>query len=171
MYGDKTHLAALSSKIVDALLDGLVDRTHCHDHVLGIGSAVVGEGLVSTARDLRDRSHSLGNHVGYGVVELVRSLTRLEIYIGVLGRTARNGVLGIQRTGTESLQCIHVEERRESRIVDHLDLLDLMRGAESVEEVQERNTGLQCHDVGNARQIHHLPEQTRLPAWQNPSGA
>ena len=156
VYGDKTHLAALSSKIVDALLDGLVNRTHRHDHVLGIGSAVVGEGLVSTARDLRDRSHSLGNHVGNGVVELVRSLTRLEIYIGVLGRTARNGVLGIQRTGTESLQCIHVEERRESRIVDHLDLLDLMRGAESVEEVQERNTGLQCHDVGNARQIHHL---------------
>ena len=156
MNGDKTHLAALRGQIVDALLDGLVHRTHCHDHVLGVGRSVIGEGLVCAARDVRDLRHCVGYHVGHGVIELVRGLASLEIDVGVLGRAARYGVLGIERARAELLQCVAVEHRGERSVVDDLDLLNFVRGAESVEEVQERNARLKRHDVRHACQIHYL---------------
>ena len=156
VYGHQTHLATLLRQVVDRLLDGLRHRAHGHDDVFGLGMAVIDEGFVVAARDLRDLAHGVGHHVGHGVVELVGRLARLEIDVGVLRRTARDGVLGVERPGTEGLQRIAVEQRRERRLVDQLDLLNLVRGAESVEEVQERHAGLQRHEVRDARQVHHL---------------
>ena len=124
--------------------------------MLGLGIAVVDERLVAAAGDLRNTGHRLGHHVGHRLVELVGRLTRLEVDIGVLGRTARHGVLGVERTGAEGLQGVAVEHGRQRGLVDELDLLNLVRGAESVEEVQERHAGLQRHEVGNAREVHDL---------------
>ena len=92
VYGNDTHLATLSRQVVDALLDSLGNRAHSDDYMLGILGTVIGKGLVGASRDARNLGHSLGHHVGHGVVELVGSLARLEIYVGVLSRTARNGV-------------------------------------------------------------------------------
>ena len=156
MHRHHADLAALRREVVHGLLQRLGHRTHRHDHLLGILGAVVGERLVFAARDLGDLGHRLGHHVGHGVVELVRSLARLEVDVGVLRRTARHGVLGIQRTAAELAERIAVEEGRERRLVDELDLLDLVRSAESVEEVHEGHARTQRHDVGHARQVHHL---------------
>ena len=156
MHGDDTHLFALGHQVVDRLLDGLGHRTHGDDHVLGVLRAVVDERLVVASRDLRNLLHGVGHHVGNGVVELVRSLARLEIDVGILGRTARNGVFGVQSAGAELLQGVAVEQRRQRGFVDQFDLLDLVRGAETVEEVQERNAGLQRHEVRDAGEVHDL---------------
>ena len=156
MHGDDTHLFALGHQVVDRLLDGLGHRTHGDDHVLGVLRAVVDKRLVVASRDLRNLLHGVGHHVGNGVVELVRSLARLEIDVGILGRTARNGVFGVQSAGAELLQGVAVEQRRQRGFVDQFDLLDLVRGAETVEEVQERNAGLQRHEVRDAGEVHDL---------------
>ena len=156
VYGHHTHLPATGVQVVDRLFERLGHRTHRHDDMLGILRTVIDERLVVAARDRGDLAHRLGHHVGHGVVELVRGLARLEIDVGILGRTARHGVLGVERTGTELFQRVAVEHRRKARLVDQLDLLDLVRGAESVEEVEERHARFERHDVRHARQIHHL---------------
>ena len=156
VHGHYTHLFALGHQVVDRLLDGLGHRTHGDDHVLGVLRAVVDERLVVASRDLRNLLHGVGHHVGNGVVELVRSLARLEIDVGILGRTARNRVFGVQSAGAELLQGVAVEQRRQRGFVDQFDLLDLVRGAETVEEVQERNAGLQRHEVRDAGEVHDL---------------
>ena len=156
MNGDQTDLLALLQQVVDGLLEGLGDGTHGHDDVLGIGSTVVGERLVLAAGDLRNLLHGVADHVGHGVVELIGSLAGLEVDVGVLGRTARDGVLGIERATAELLERVAVEHGGEGGLVDELDLLDLVRRTEAVEEMQERHAGLERNDVGDAGEVHHL---------------
>ena len=156
VYGDDTHLLALGRQVIDRLFDGLGHRPHRNDDVLGILGTVIYERLVVAAGDLRDLLHGVGHHVGHGVVELVRSLARLEIDVGILSRTAGHGVLGVQGPVAELLQGVTVEHRRQRGLVDQLDLLDFVRRAEAVEEVQERHARLQRHEVCDAREVHDL---------------
>ena len=156
VYGDDTHLLALRDQVVDRLLDSLGHRTHGDNHVLGILGSIIYERLVVAARDLRNLLHGVGHHVGNRIVELIGSLARLEIDVGVLGRTAGHGVFGVECTGAELLQGVAVEQRSQRGFVDQLDLLDLVRGAEAVEEVQERHAGLQRHEVRYAGEVHDL---------------
>ena len=156
MYGDDTHLLAFGHEVIDRLLDGLGHRTHRNNDVLGILRTIIYERLVFAAGDLRKLLHGVGHHVGHGVVELVRSLARLKINVGVLGRTAGHGVFGVQGPVAELLQGIAVEHRRQRGLVDQLDFLNLMRGTETVEEMQERHARLQRHEVCDACEVHDL---------------
>ena len=156
MHRYHADLLALCIQVIDRLLERLGYGAHGHDDPLGIGGAVVGERLVGAAGDLRNAFHGIGHHVGHGVVELVGRLAGLEVDVGVLGRAARYGMLGIERPGTELPKCLAVEHGRERRLVDQLDLLDLVRGAEAVEEVQERHARPERNDVGDTGQIHHF---------------
>ena len=65
-------------------------------------------------------------------------------------------MLGIQGTLTESLDSVHVDHFGQILIIPDLDLLQFMAGAETVEEVQERNSALNGSQVGNRREIHHF---------------
>ena len=156
VYGDKTHLLALSAQVVDRLLDGLRNRTHGNNHVLGLGVTVVNERSILTTRDGRNLLHRLGYHVRHCIVELVASLTSLEIDIGVLSRTTRYGVLGIERSSAELLQRLAIEHSGQLSLVDHLNLLNLVRSAEAIEEVNKRNASLEGNDVSHTGQVHNL---------------
>ena len=156
MYGDNAHFLAFGTQVIDRLLDRLGHRTHRDDDILGIGIAIVNERLVLAAGNFADLDHRLGGHVGNRIVETVGGLTRLEIDVGILGGTARNGVLGIQRTLAELGECLLVEQSFECLVVDQLDLLDLVRSTESVEEMEERNACLERHDMRDTCQVHHL---------------
>ena len=63
----------------------------------------------------------------------------LEEVVGVLSHTARHGVHRIQGAGAELGQGLLIDERGEILVVELLDLLDLVRGAEAVEEADERD--------------------------------
>ena len=154
--GDETCLFALAAHVIDRFLDRFVHGAHGYDDVFGIRVAVVGERLVLASGDRADLLHRVGHHVGYGVVELVRGLAGLEVDVGVLSRAARDGVLRIERALAESVQRFTVEQACERLLVDHLDFLNFVRGAESVEEVQERNARADRHQMGDAGQVHHF---------------
>ena len=154
--GDNTHLLALLVEVINNLLQGLGNRTHRYNNLLSVLSTVVGEGLVLTTGDLRDLLHRVGNHIGDCDVETVCSLTGLEIDIGVLSRTAGYGVLGIECACAELSQSLTIEQRSQTSLVDEFDLLNLVRGAETIEEVQERHTRLDSHDVSHTSQVHNL---------------
>ena len=161
MHRNDADLLALGRQIIDRLLDGLRDGTHRHDDIFGILGTIVYERLVFATGDFRNLLHRIGNHVGHRIVELVGSLARLEIDIGILRRTARHGMLGVQRTLAERFQRVAVEHRSQRSLVDELDFLNLVRRTEAVEEVHERYAGFQRHDVSDTGQIHDLLHRRR----------
>ena len=65
-------------------------------------------------------------------------------------------MIRIERTAAERLNGIPVKDLREVGVVHNLDLLDLMRGTESVKEVDERHTSLDGDEMRYRREIHDL---------------
>ena len=80
----------------------------------------------------------------------------LEEDVAVLVRAAGVRVLGVQRVVTEGLDGVHVAHILEVIVVPDGDLLDLMGGAEAVEEVEERDLALDGGEVSHRREVHNL---------------
>ena len=131
----QAHLLALGGQVVDGLLGSLGGAAHQHHHALGIGSAVVVEQLILAARQLADLGHVVLHRVGDGGHLLVAGLAALEEDIGVHGGAAGGGMLRVQGVAAEGSQGIHIHQGTQLLIVQRLDLLDLMAGAEAVKEV------------------------------------
>ncbi len=134
--------AAAAGQVVDGLLDGLGHGTHRDDDVLGLLVTVIGERTIFAAGELADLAHVAGNDVRNGIIELVAGLDTLEIDVAILGGTAGDRSVRIQGAGTEILQGLGADHSLEGLLVEGLDFLDFVRGAETVEEMQERNRRL-----------------------------
>ena len=78
----------------------------------------------------------------------------LEEDVAVLVGAAHGGMLGVQRTGAERLDGVHVHHVLQVVVIPDLDLLDLVGGAEAVEEVDERDAALDGGQVGDGGQVH-----------------
>ena len=87
---------------------------------------------------------------------LVARLTALEEDIRVDRGAAGGGVLRVERVLAECLEGVHVHQRAQVLVVERLDLLDLVRGAEAVEEVQHRHAAVDRGQVRDRAQIHDL---------------
>ena len=154
--GHAAGLLALGVEVIHHGLDGLGHRAHSHDDVLGILGTVVGEGGVLAARQFADLSHILGHDVGQSVIVLVLQLAGLEVNVAVLCGAAGHVVLGVEGVLAESLQGLLVHERTQVFHIPGLDFLDLVAGAEAVEEVEERHAALEGAEVGHRGEVHHL---------------
>ena len=155
-YLYKTDLLALSGEVVDDFFRNVADRAHCNDDAVGVGSAVVVEQLVVGAELFVDLAHVLLNDLGDGVVVLVGGLTVLEEDISVLVGAAHGGVRGVECSLAECLNGVHVAHVLEVLVVPDSDLLDLVRGAEAVKEVEEGNAALDGCKVSNWSEVHDL---------------
>ena len=60
-------------------------------------------------------------------------------------------MLRVQGMGPEGLQGVHVHQRAQGVVVQRLDLLDLVGGAEAIEKVEEG------HPAVDGRQMGHRP--------------
>ena len=65
-------------------------------------------------------------------------------------------VLRVERVVAESLDGVHVAHLGQILVVPHGDLLDLVAGAEAVEEVKERGLALDGGKVSHRREVHDL---------------
>ena len=145
---------ALSTRLLRAVEHGaalacrLRGRTHEDDDVLGIGSAVVVEEVILAARDLGNLGEVLLHDLRNGVVVLVASLAVGEEGLRVLGRTTGVRTLRGHGAVAETLDPLGVDERTDVLHVHGLHLVVLMGGAESVEEVDNRNLALKRREVG-----------------------
>ena len=151
---DQTNLAALRCEVIDGLLDGIVDGAHGDDDLVSIRSAVVIEQLVVRAEFCIDLVHVLLDDRGHIVVSGVACLTGLEEDVRVLCRTVLAGMVRIQSVSAECVDGVMIDHLVEVLIIPHLDLLNLVRGAEAVEEVDERQAALDGCAVSNRSQIH-----------------
>ena len=153
---DQAYLLAALAEIVDDLLRALADRAHRHDHALCLRVAEVVEELVVAAGQSGHFFHVLLDHGGEGVVGGVGGLAVLEEDVVVLAAVADGRMLGVQRAVAELFQLIPVEHLAEVLIVEHVDLLDLVGGAEAVEEVLHGDMALDGREMRHRAEIHAL---------------
>ena len=152
----QTHLLAVSVQVVDDFLSHVADGAHGDDDAVSVGSAVVVEQLVVGAQLLIDLAHVLLDDLGDSVIVGVGGLTVLEEDVAVLVRTAHHGVIGVEGAGAERSHGVHVAHLSQILVIPHGNLLDLVRGTEAVEEVDEGDTALQGSQVSHSRQVHDL---------------
>ena len=153
---DEAQLLAPGVQVVDGLLGHVGAAAHDDDHPVGIGGAHVVEEVVGPAGEGADLLHVVLHDGGNGLIILVGRFAILEVDVGVLGRAAQVGMLGVQGPLTELLHRVVVQELTHVLIVDDLDLLDLVGGAEAVEEVDEGHGRLDGGKVGDEGQVHDL---------------
>ena len=65
-------------------------------------------------------------------------------------------MIRVERIAAELLDRIPVEDLAEIVVVDHFDLLDLMRRAEAIEEIDERHAAFDGDEMSDSREIHDL---------------
>ena len=80
----------------------------------------------------------------------------LEEDVAVFMAAAHMGMLRVQGVAAELGHGVHIAHVLQILIVPDSDLLDLVAGAEAVEEVDEGNLALQSGQVRHGRQIHDL---------------
>ena len=156
MHRHKTHLLAVGAEIVDGLLYGLSHRSHSNDHAVGLRIAVIIEEAVIAAREAVHLLYIFLHYFRNSLIISVACLAVLEEHVGVLGHTAGHGGVRIQGAGAEFLQRLAVQEGCEVFLRKSLDFLDFMRGAETVEEIDERHTAPDCRKMSYSSKIHHL---------------
>ena len=156
VHVDHADLFALRGQVVDGLLGGLRDRAHDDDDVLGIRSAVVVIEMVIAAGELVDLLHVVLDRSRDGGYLFVARLAALEEDIRVDRGAAGGGVLRVERVLAERLERIHIDQRAQILVIERLNLLDLVRGAEAVEEMQHRHAAVDGGQVRDRAQIHDL---------------
>jgi len=153
---NKADLLAVGVQIVDNFLDNVVDGAHSNDDAVSVGRTVVVKQLIVGAQLLVDLSHVLLHNCGQSGVVLIAGLAVLEEDIIVLVRAAHCGALGVQRVLAECVHSIHIGHFLQILVVPDSDLLDLVRGTEAIEEVDEGNTAFQSCQVCNSTQVHNF---------------
>ena len=143
-------------EVVDDFLGHVADGAHRDDDAVSVGRAVVVEELVVGAELLVDLAHVLFHDFGESVVVLVAGLAVLEERITVLMGAAHGGMLGVEGVLAERLDSVHVAHVGEILVIPHGDLLDLVGGAETVEEVDERDLAGKRGQVRHGGEIHHF---------------
>ena len=149
-------LLALLEGVLDVLVGGVAAGAHDDDHALGLGVPVVVVEAVVAAGEGAEAVHLLLHDGGAGGVVGIAGLAGLEEGVRILGRAADHRGVGGQGQGAELGHELVRHHVAEVRVVEDLDLGDLVAGAEAVEEVQEGDAGLQGRGVADGGEVMGL---------------
>ena len=138
---EDADLLSLFGEKLDGFFCGFGAGAHDDDDALGIGCAEVVEEVISTASFSRDTVHDGLDDAGNSGVERGACFTRLEEDVRILGRAAQDRTIGTERVLAKLDDVLVVEQGTNGFVADWIDLADLVRGAEAVKEVNERDAG------------------------------
>ena len=161
MHLHKADLLAVCVEVIHCLLNGIADRAHCNHNILRIRRAIIVEGLIICAKAAVDLVHVVNGRLNGVVIVGVAGLACLEEDIRVLSGTAQYRMLRVQGAAAECVYCIPVKHFTQRLIIPNFDLLDLMRGAETIEEMQEGHAALNGGQMSHSAEIHHLLRAVR----------
>ena len=169
---EQAHLLAARHHPLDGLVRGLGAGAHHHHHPLRLRVAHVVEQSVAPPGEAREAVHHGRDLARAHVVERVHRLARLEVGVGVVGRAPQGRVVGRERAGAVRRDGSGVLSSARSASSGTISiLLDLVRRAEAVEEVEERHARLERRRVRDGREIVRLLHgaraeqgEARLPA-------
>ena len=130
-------LLAAAHQLIDDLGRGTCAGAHEHDDAIGIGSAVVVHERVAATGALGQLVEHLLDDGGHCVMEGVGRLAGLEEHVGVLCAAPEHRSLRGEPTRPVVEHVGEAHERPQVLVIEQRDLVDLVRGAEAVEEVQE----------------------------------
>ena len=129
---------------------------HHDDDLLGVGGADVVEQVVLPAGQRGEFVHGVLHDARGLEVVLVDRLATLEVDVRVLGRTADGGPVGRQAAQAVGLDEVVVNHGADGFAGYLVDLLDLVRVAEPVEEVHEGHARSQSRGVRHQGQVADL---------------
>ena len=118
---NQADFAAVRIDIIDGLLNGVTNGTHCNDNVLCVRSAIVVEQFVVGADFGVDFVHVLLYDCGNRVIVGVAGLTSLEEDVGVLSGTTQNRMVRVQRTVFERFDSVHIQHIAQVLVVPDLE--------------------------------------------------
>ncbi len=153
---DNADLTATGIQIVNDLFNSLADRAHSHDNIGRILSSVIIERLIVGAYLGINLIHVGSNDIGGLEIGAVAGLAMLEESLRLLGRAHGEGVIGVERTGLECVYSIPVDHIAEILIVPGLDLLVLMRGAETIKEMEHGQSAVNGGKMSDSSEVHNL---------------
>ena len=126
-----------------------------------------GTGGRSAARIVHRRLHDLRARRR----RTVAGLAGLEEDVGILRRAAHDGMVGVRARAADAPNGLVVDHGRGCRRrCSMLDLADFVRGAESVEEMQERHAGFQVAAWAISARSMRLLDASWSRAWRSRSG-
>ena len=158
--GGDADLLAVGHQLGHRLADRAGARTHHHDDPLGVRSTfVVDESVAPTGARLELGEH-VGDDAGHCVVEPVAGFTRLEEHIGILCGAAHDGCGGAESAGFVGGDVLVANQRLQVVVAEQLDAVDLVRGTEPVEEVQERHSCPERGSMRDRREVVSLLDRT-----------
>ncbi len=148
-------------EVGDRLAHRLATRAHDDDDPLGLGVTRVLRDPVGPAGVGGHLVHDLLHQRGHAGVEGVDRLAGLEVHVGVLGGAAHERVLGVHCARTVFAHEVLGHHRTQHVVVDELDGVELVRGAEAVEEVHERHPGAQRRRLRDEGEVVGLLHRRR----------
>ena len=151
---DKTNLFALSVEVVDNFFNGVTYGAHSNDYAVSVFCAVLVEEIIVGADLCIDLAHVFFNDSGDRIVVGVASFSVLEEDIAVFSGAAESGVVRVESVCAECSNSVLVEHIFEVSVIPSFDLLDLVRSTETVKEVEEGNSALDCGKMRNGSKVH-----------------
>ena len=132
---------------------GLPAGAHDDDHPFRIGGAVIFGEVVGTAGAGGEAVHRHLHDGGQAGVKRADGFARLEEGIRVMGGAADEWPVGRQSAGAVGAHQVIVDHGADVGVIEQVDAGDFVRGAEAVEEMQERHPALQGGGLGDEREI------------------
>ena len=152
-YLEEADFFAVFAEFIDRFLDCAGNGTHSDDDVFSIGSPVVIEEVVRTARQFTDLIHVVLNNVRQTLVPEVVSFAGLEEHIRVGNGTAHDRMFRIEARVFEIIKCFAVDQFAQFFGRQHLNLLNFVRRPETVKEVHERYAAFDRCQVSDSSEV------------------
>ncbi len=161
MNREHAQFSALCVQIIHRFSDGLNDRPHADDNLLGIRRAGIDKRLVGAACQRADFVHILDDSACNRFIIGIRRFFCLEEDIRVLCRTARDRVVRRKSSCSESGQRLAIDKLRKIVVIKDFDLLDLVRRTKAVKEMEERDAALDSGQMRDRGEVHGILHRCR----------
>lgn len=153
---DEAEFCAFCVEIIDGFFDSVAAGAHGNDDLFCVRRADVIEQVIASAGDGLLFCHHFFHDFRNRVVVLVGGFSVLEVDVRVLGGAALNRVFRVQSSCFEVRDFVHVDERSDFFVFRKNHFAHFVAGAETVEEVKERNFCLQSGEVRNERKVRNF---------------
>ncbi len=130
---------ALVIQIIDGFADGLATAAHGNDYICGFRIAAVVEEIVVATNLCAHFFHAFLDDPGGFVIVKIAGFAALEIYVRTLLAYFYTRCVRSEGAFTEVFHQFVIQHLLHGVIIHHVDLLQFVRGAETVKEKQEGN--------------------------------
>ena len=147
--------------MLDGFLHGFGAGAHQNDDAFGVGRADIIEQFIGSTGERGEFVHRLLHDAGEGVEPRVLRFARLEEDVRILRAAAQHRAFRRQGATAQLNDAFGRQHFVQNDVVYRLDLGNLVRGAETVEEMQHRDAPGQRRGSGDSRHVVRFLHRVR----------